>query len=169
MGPCSWDPGWYGGVYPLNYSLLYPLLAAYLGLWTVAAASAVGATYCFDRLVTRELGKRPAGSWYFALSTAVEVAIGQLPTLAAEAMALGSVLCLAGYRRSVSPRDADSRATIPGNPAPGCPPWLRLSAGLLLGVMAALTSPVVGAFLALTLVAWGVAEMGRSNVRTLGV
>ena len=81
-GLVLWDPGWYGGVYPLNYSLLYPLLAAYLGLWTVAAASAVGATYCFDRLVTRELGKRPAGSWYFALSTAVEVAIGQLPTLA---------------------------------------------------------------------------------------
>ena len=168
-GLVLWDPGWYGGVYPLNYSLLYPLLAAYLGLWTVAAASAVGATYCFDRLVTRELGKRPAGSWYFALSTAVEVAIGQLPTLAGEAMALGSVLCLAGYRRSVSPRDADSRAPITGNPAPGCPPWLRLSAGLLLAVMAALTSPVVGAFLALTLVAWGVAEMGRSNVRTLGV
>ena len=66
---------------------------------------------------------------------------------------------------ALSARDADSRAPITGNPAPGCPPWLRLSAGLLLGVMAALTSPVVGAFLALTLVAWGVAEMGGSNVR----
>ena len=164
-----WDPGWYGGVYPLNYSLAYPLMAAYLGLWLVAAASAVGATYCFDRLVTREIGRRPAGSWYFALSTVVEVAIGQLPTLTAEAMALGSVLCLAGYQRASSPEVTGGSAPLAGNPARWCPPWARLSAGLVLGIMAALTSPVVGAFLALTLFAWGVAEVGRSSRRTVGV
>ena len=81
-GFISWDPGWYGGTYPLNYSVAYPLAAGYLGLWFVAAASAAGATFCFDRLVVREFGQRPAGSWYFAASTIVEVAIGQLPTLA---------------------------------------------------------------------------------------
>ena len=93
-----WDPGWYGGTYPLNYSLVYPLVAGYLGLWPVAALSAAGAAFCFDRLTFRHFGRRPAGSWYFALSTVIEVAIGQLPTLAGEAIALGSVLCLVHYQ-----------------------------------------------------------------------
>jgi len=170
-----WDPGWYGGAYPLNYSLIYPLVAAYLGLWLVAAASAVGATYCFDRLVTRELGRRPAGSWYFAASTVVEVAIGQLPTLAGEALALGSVLCLAGYRMAATPAATGSPG-VPGGPAPlaghlppGYSQWARLSAGLVLAILAALTSPVVGAFLALTFVAWGLGEVGRTTGKTVGV
>jgi hypothetical protein len=164
-----WDPGWYGGVYPLNYSLVYPLMAAYLGLWLVAAASAVGATYCFDRLVTRELGRRPAGSWYFAISTVVEVAIGQLPTLAGEAMALGSVLCLAGYRSATTPDLTGGSAQLSSDPRRWCPQWARVLAGFALAVMAALTSPVVGAFLALTFVAWGLAEVGRSGGKSLGV
>ena len=107
-GFAIWDPGWYGGTYPLNYSLVYPLAAGYLGLWLLAAASVAGAAYCFDRLVVREFGKRPAGSWYFAAATVVEVAIGQLPTLAAEALALGSVLCLANCRRAARRRPGPS-------------------------------------------------------------
>src|SRR5579863_4348917 len=47
-----WDPGWYGGTFPLNYSVVYPVAAAYLGLWPVAALSAAGAAFCFDRLVS---------------------------------------------------------------------------------------------------------------------
>ena len=49
LGARVWDPGWYGGTYPLNYSLVYPLVAGYLGLWAVAALSAAGAAFCFDR------------------------------------------------------------------------------------------------------------------------
>jgi hypothetical protein len=165
-GLISWDPGWYGGTYPLNYSVAYPLAAGYLGLWFVAGVSAAGATFCFDRLVVRELGRRPAGSWYFAASTVVEVAIGQLPTLAGEALALGSVLCLAGYRRA----RAFGRPDEPRHEhIPGARARLELAGGLALGVLAALTSPVVGAFLAMALVAWGLADLGRVARSTVAV
>jgi hypothetical protein len=165
-GLINWDPGWYGGTYPLNYSVIYPLAAGYLGLWLVAAASAAGATFCFDRLVVRELGRRPAGSWYFAASTVVEVAIGQLPTLAGEALALGSVLCLAGYRRAAAfgHRDGARQEEIPHASAA-----LPLAGGLALGALAALTSPVIGSFLAIALLGWALADIGRVDQRTVAV
>lgn len=148
-GFITWDPGWYGGTYPLNYSVLYPLAAGYLGLWLVAGVSAAGAAFCFDRLAVGEFGRRPAGSWYFAISTVIEVAIGQLPTLAGEALALGSVLCLARYRQS--------RAR----------PTAWLGTALALGVMAGVTTPVVGAFLALALGAWALADLRRAGRRVV--
>ncbi len=160
-GLALWDPGWFGGTYPLNYSLVLPIGAGVLGLRTVALLSAAGAAFCFDRLVTRGFGRRPLGSWYFAVATVIEVAIGQLPTLAGEALALGSVLCLAGYtraRRSSGP----TTQTIAVAP-PAWPSYARLAAGVVLGALAALVSPVVGAFLALVLVAWGFSCAGRST------
>jgi hypothetical protein len=152
-----WDPGWYGGTYPLNYSLVYPLVAGYLGLWVVAALSAAGAAFCFDRLVFRHFARRPAGSWYFALSTVIEVAIGQLPTLTGEALALGSVLCLARYTGARGDGGA-GRSTLG-----------FLLAGYALGALAGLTSPVVGAFLGLAFVAWALSDRpGRSGLGRSG-
>ncbi|MDA8300313.1 MAG: hypothetical protein M0005_01925 [Actinomycetota bacterium] len=142
FGLVVWDPGWYGGTLPLNYSLVFPLAADYLGLWPVAALSAAGSAACFDRLVTIGFGRRPAGSWYFALTTLIEVAIGQLPTLVGEALALGSVLALYGAGGAHRRR-------------------LRQAGGLALGVLAGLTSPVAGSFLALVLVALGLAGAAR--------
>lgn len=149
-GISYWDPGWYGGSYPLNYSLLYPLGAAYLGLWPLAALSCAGAALSFDRLVTAEIGRRPAASWYFAVSTLVEVAIGQLPTLAGEALALGSVWCFARWRAAGEGGSRRRRSD------------LFLLGGLGLGVMTGLTTPVAGSFLALVLCAVAVADRGRS-------
>ncbi|MCL6091513.1 MAG: hypothetical protein M1435_00965, partial [Actinobacteria bacterium] len=108
-GLIVWDPGWYSGNYPLNYSLVFPLAGAYLGLWPVAAMSATASAACFDRLIIAASGgRRPAASWYFALTTFIEVAIGQLPTLAGEAFALGCVLALA------SPGPASPGPASPG-------------------------------------------------------
>jgi hypothetical protein len=162
-----WDPGWYGGTYPLNYSLVYPPVAGYLGLWLVAALSAAGAAFCFDRLACRHFGGRPAGSWYFALSTVIEVAIGQLPTLAGEALALGSVLCLVRYSDGRVGNRADGGIGRPGGGAKG-PARGFLPAGLALGPLAGLSSPVVGAFLSMALVAWALADLGRVPARQLG-
>ena len=146
FGLAVWDPGWYGGTFPLNYSLVFPLAAAYLGLWPVAALSAAGSAACFDRLVMSSFGRRPAGSWYFALTTLIEVAIGQLPTLAGEALALASVLAL---------RSADGAHRR----------GLRRAGGLVLAVLSGLTSPVAGSFLALVLVAYGLAGARRHRSR----
>lgn len=146
-GLALWDPGWYAGIFPLGYSLVYPALAARLGLWPVAVTSALVSAYCFDALVSRGPGQsRPLASWYFALSTVVEVAIGQLPTLAAEALGLGCVLCLARYwgarRRRVGRAAGRYRSAL-------------LGGGIGLGLLAGLTSPVAGIFVALSLGAWG--------------
>ena len=162
-----WGPGWYGGTYPLNYSLVYPPVAGYVGLWLVAALSAAGATFCFDRLASRHFGRRPAGSWYFALSTVIEVAIGQLPTLAGEALALGSVLCLVRYQDARG--GAGPRGRAGGGPRGGAGGWARgfLPAGFAMGALAGLTSPVVGAFLSMALVAWALSDVGRAPARQL--
>src|ERR1700678_1400240 len=149
-GLSSWDPGWYGGNYPLNYSLLYPLAASYLGLWPLAALSCAGAALSFDSLVTAEIGKRPGASWYFAISMLVEVAIGQLPTLTAEALALGCAWCLARWRATGRERPRTRRSP------------LFLLGGLGLGVLTGLTTPVGGSFLALALCSVALADWGGS-------
>ncbi len=172
-GVVVWDPGWFSGNYPLNYSLVFPLAGGYLGLWPLTALSAMASAAGFDRLLINATGRRPAASWYFALTTFIEVAIGQLPTLVGEAFALGCVLILAGPGRAGPGRAGPGRAgpgpSCPGPVAPSPPRWragqrralrrpaLRRPAALCLGVLAGLTSPVVGSFLALALVAWGVA------------
>ena len=143
-GLVLWDPGWYGGTYPLNYSVVYPLAAGHLGLWVVAGVSAAFAAACFDRLVSSHFGRRPLGSWYFAASTLVEVAIGQLPMLSGEALGLGALLALHQRRRS---RAAAGAALA--------------VAGLAMAVLTALCSPLAGAFLALALVAWGLADVAK--------
>jgi len=148
-GLVIWSPGWYGGTFPLNYSLIYPLAAAYLGLWPLAAMSAAGAALCFDRLLRAQAPGRPFASWYFAIATIIPVAIGQLPTLTGEAFALGCALSLASY----------------GRRGPSTPGWLGalwLSGGLALGAMAALTTPVAGSFLSLALVAWGLGDVRKA-------
>ena len=145
-GLALWDPGWYAGTFPLGYSLLYPVLAAYLGAWPVALASAAVSAYCFDALLSRGSGGyRSLSSCYFALSTVVEVAIGQLPTLAAEAFGLGCVLCLSRRWAGQADRGQTARA------------WraVALGIGVGLGMLAGLTSPVAGVFVALSLGAWG--------------
>lgn len=143
-GVVVWDPGWYGGTFPLNYSLVYPLAAGWLGLWPVAAASAGLAAACFDLLVSPTLGHRPTARWYFALLTVVEVSIGQLPTLLGEAFALACVLSWV-------------RAGQDGSAGRPRAAWAALSA--LSGVLAALSTPIAGAFLCLALVGWGLASV----------
>jgi hypothetical protein len=132
-----WDPGWYGGTYPLGYSVVYPPLAAVFGLWPVTAAAAMTAAASFDRMVVRLRGRRPLGSWYFAVLTLLPVAIGQLPYLIGEAFGLAALFVLM-------------------RPTPR-----RLALGFFLGVLSALSSPVAGAFLALALVAWGMVRTAR--------
>jgi hypothetical protein len=89
-----WDWGWYGGNFPLAYSVLFPPLAAGLGLAATGVAAAAAATAGFDRLLSGWWGRRTWGSWYFAVATALAVAIGQLPYLAGEAVGMWAVVAL---------------------------------------------------------------------------
>lgn len=122
-----WDSGWYAGNFPLGYSVLFPAVAATFGIHVVAVASAVIATWSFDKFIRTYFGSRPLGTWYFAISTILPVAIGQWPFLAGEAAGLVALVCLQRGRRPLA---------------------------LLFGILAALFSPLAAAFLAMGCLAW---------------
>lgn len=126
-GLMLWDAGWYGGNFPLGYSALFPPVAALLGIQVVAIASAATATLAFDRVIRAHFGSRPLGTWYFAVSMVLPVIIGQLPFLAGEAAGLLALVALQkGHRRTA----------------------------VVLGILAALFSPLAAAFLAMVCLAW---------------
>jgi hypothetical protein len=133
-GLLLWDSGWYGGNFPLSYSIIFPALAGLLSIQAMALVSAGVATWAFDRVIRAYFGSRPLGTWYFAVSTILPVMIGQLPFLAGEAAGLSALLALQkGWRRT----------------------------GMVLGVLTALLSPLAAAFLAIACAAWAVKGRGR--------
>ena len=138
------DAGWYGGNFPLGYSVLAPAIGAVVGLPVAFVAAAVLATWAFDRMVSFNLGSRPLGTWYFAVSTVLPVAIGQLPFLWGEAFGLAALVALQRGRRPLA---------------------------ILLGILAALCSPLAAAFLALVCLAWAAYGASRRGwlVGTAGV
>lgn len=131
-GLTLWDSQWYGGHWTLDYSVIFPPIAGVLGIPVTEVACVAVAALSFDRLVVGAFGRRArAGSILFALGTLVQVAIGQLPFLMGEAFGLAA-LGLAVKGR-----------------------W-RLAAAL--AVCAALASPLAGAFVALAVTAWLLAD-----------
>lgn len=127
-GLVLWDSQWYGGHWTFDYSVIFPALAGTLGIQATAVLSAMAAAFSFDRLAVGHFGSRArVGSLLFAAGTLAQVAIGQLPFLLGEALALGT--CLAASKRR----------------------WVLATA---LAVATALASPLAGAFLALTGTAW---------------
>jgi hypothetical protein len=135
-GMMLWDSGWYGGNFPLGYSVLFPALGAILGVQVAAVGSAVLATWSFDQVVRSYLGSRTIGTWYFAVSTLLPVAIGQWPFLAGEAAGLAALVALQRGRRPVA---------------------------VGLGILAALFSPLAAAFLAMVCIAWAAYGSGRRS------
>nr|MDQ2724902.1 hypothetical protein [Actinomycetota bacterium] len=128
-GLALWDSQWFAGHWMLGYSVLYPALAATIGLSVTSVLSAMAAASAFDRLVHAHFARaaaRPA-SIVFTVSLIVETAIGQLPFLSGEAVGLWCCLALARRR-----------------------PWLAA----LAAVTAGLLSPLAAAFVALAVAAW---------------
>jgi hypothetical protein len=133
-GLMLWDSGWYAGNFPLGYSVLFPPVGALLGMKVVAVASAVVATWSFDRMVRSVMGARPLGTWYFAVSTLMPVMIGQWPFLAGEAAGLAALVSLQRGRRAQA---------------------------LILGLVAGGFSPLAAAFLGMALIAWAALSTRR--------
>jgi hypothetical protein len=127
-GLTLWDSQWYGGHWTFSYSVIFPPLAGLIGVQVTEVASAAVAALAFDRLVHGHFGRAARfGSLIFAVGTLAQVAIGQLPFLLGEALALGACWAATGRR------------------------W-RLGAAL--AVATSLASPLAGAFLLLAMVAW---------------
>ncbi|MCU4183599.1 hypothetical protein K6U06_04455 [Acidiferrimicrobium sp. IK] len=137
QGFALWDSQWFGGHWLLDYSVLFPAVAASIGVGLVTVLAAVTATLAFDRLVVWELGNRArAASVVFALGVAVQSSIGQLTFLAGEAAGLWCLVALARRR------------------------WTLAAGG---AALATLASPLAGAFVALAVAAVWVANSGLAK------
>ena len=137
-----WDASWYGGQWTLDYSVVFAPVAATLGLHLLALVAAAVSALAFERLVTRQWGRRALfAAVVFAVGTVVETSIGQLPFLSGEALALTALWAATRRRWPVA--------------------W-ALAAGTTL------LSPLAGAFLALGALAWVLASVRARADRAAG-
>jgi hypothetical protein len=86
-----WDNNWYSGHHIPAYSVLYPPLAALVGVRVAGALAAIAAAALFEKLTDN----RVATQW-FALGTATLLVTGRMPFLLGVAFAVGA---LVGLRR----------------------------------------------------------------------
>lgn len=139
-----WDTGWYGGHHMPAYSLLSPALGALLGVRLLAALSVAAAAALFGALAGEWLPRSAAraAAVVFAVGLSVSLLSGRVPFDLGLALALAALLALARGP-------------------------LALAIGL--GAVAAVASPVDGAFLALVAlaIAAGAAAGGGASRRDL--
>jgi hypothetical protein len=138
VGFSLWDNSWYGGHHLLAYSLLAPALGALISPALLAALSMVAATALFSLTLADRVPPRTAllsGLW-FAFGASVALLSSRVPFDLGLAIGLGAV-ALAQRGRVVA-------------------------AGAL-AVLCALASPVAGAFLAMAMLAWALADPARPS------
>ena len=134
FGFTLWDAEWFGGHYPLAYSVLFAPLGALLGAGLLGALCAAGSAWAFARLLRVHFGSQVwLGGLWFAAGTVATVMIGQLAFLLGAVVALLVVLAHGSGR--------------------------RLLAGIL-AVLCPLASPVAGALLLLVIAAWWLSTSG---------
>jgi hypothetical protein len=118
-----WDENWYAGHYLPAYSLLFPPLAAFLGLHWAGVASVSASTLIFGRIARERFpGREALASTLFVLGAVGDLFIGRITFAAGVSLALAAVLAASHGQ-------------------------YRFSAVLSLACAAA--SPIAGAFLAL--------------------
>ena len=94
-----WNVDWFGGNFPLGYSVLTPLIGSVIGLGATGIVFAGVASWTFDRIVKTTLQRRRWGCWSFVVAVSVQVTVGQVAFLSGEAFALLGVWALLGRRR----------------------------------------------------------------------
>src|SRR3982074_72485 len=100
FGFTLWDVEWFGGHYPLAYSVLLPPLGAALGGGLLAGLTAAAGARAFARLLRTHFGSHVwLGALWFAAGTAATVVIGQLAFLLGAVLALLAVLAHGSGRR----------------------------------------------------------------------
>ena len=126
-GLTLWDSQWYGGHWTFDYSVIFPPIAGLIGVVATGVLSSIVAAWAFDRLVVGHFGDTARfGSLVFAFGTVAQIAIGRLPFLLGEALALAAGLAATKRRWPVA---------------------------VALALASSLASPLAGAFLGLAVVA----------------
>jgi hypothetical protein len=95
LGAALWDEHWYGGHDLPGYSVLFPPVAALIGLRLTACLSVLASAALFGRLAHALYG--PSSRWgaaLFALAAAADVWIGRLAFALGVSLALGAALAL---------------------------------------------------------------------------
>jgi hypothetical protein len=150
-GPAVWNNLWFAGHHTPGYGFLFPILAAVLGVATVAIASCVVAAACFH-LLTRGSNRRRAlvASVLFAAGTVANVAIGRLTFALGLAVALAALAAVQRGRRGLAAVLAV--CTAPASPVAAAMLALALAAlalhsgrRRLLGLAALAATPVAAA------------------------
>jgi hypothetical protein len=133
QGPNIWNGQWYAGHHTPGYSILFPPLAALLGgPEVVGALSTLASAAIFTAIVDRHFGPRARwGALWFGFAAGTVLFSSRLPWGLGATFGLAAVLALQRRR-----------------------PWLAAA----LAVLATLSSPVAGAFLALGGVAYALAD-----------
>ncbi len=131
-----WNGQWYGGHHTPAYSILSPPLVWLLGPQVMGGLAAIGATACFTELVRRHFGPQRYrwGALWFGLGAASLMATNRLPFALGAAFGLAAALALQRDRRLLAP---------------------------VLAVLAAISSPVAGLFVAMAGTAYGLAARGE--------
>jgi hypothetical protein len=125
-----WNNYWYGGHHTPGYGVLFPVLGAAVGIWTIAVASAAVSAMLVDVVIRAAIGHRNWwASMWFAVSTVTNVAVGRLPF--ALGMTLGLAAVWTAQRR-----------------------WR--AAMLAFALLTPAASPVVSVFLVLIFAAWAI-------------
>ena len=138
QGFTLWNGQWYAGHHTPGYSIVFPPLAALLGgPEVVGALSTLASAAIFTAIVHRHFGAAARwGAVWFGFAAGTLLFSSRLPWGLGAAFALGSVLALQRGR-----------------------PWVAA----LLGVLATLSSPVAGAFLAMGAAAYALAGHRRDG------
>ena len=138
VGFTLWDNSWYGGHHLLAYSLLAPALGALIGPQLVAAVSMTLVAALFAPLLDGLFDVRAAriASIWLACGAAVSLLANRVPFDLGLAIGIGALL---------ASRAARERRRV-------------AAAAVGLTLLSTLASPVAGAFLALALLAWALAE-----------
>jgi len=98
-----WDNNWYGGHYLPDYSLLFPPLAALVGLQRVGVASVAISTLVFRRLAKAHFGERASlATVLFALGACGDLFIGRLTFALGVTFGMASVLAIVQGRRNAA-------------------------------------------------------------------
>jgi hypothetical protein len=139
-GFAIWNGQWYGGHHVISYSVLMPPLSWLLGPQLLVALSVIAATACFEPLARHHFGVEAArlGALWFAVGAATSLFSNRVPFALGLAFGMAALLALQRRRRVLSPG---------------------------LALLAGLSSPVAGLFLALAGAAHGLAATGERAAR----
>jgi hypothetical protein len=143
IGFSVWDERWYAGHHLPGYSLVFPPLAALIGVRAVGALAVLTSTVLFERIAHTMFDARRArwGSVWFAVAAVSDAWIGRLTFALGVTFAFGAVLALL--------RGRTGRAVV-------------------LAVLCAAASPVVAVMLAMAVVSSVLARGAWRGALALG-